>query len=806
MNDSKGWLGQRGQAGATGRFVGVRAWERPAARRRARPDVQALEDRRLLALVIPVTSPEDSGLGTLRDAVAKADQADQPVEIQFHLVKGTTIALTSGQLELSNFNEPVAVEGPGNDGLTIDGTGKGRVFQVDPNVTASISGLTVTGGTAAGSYGAGGDLLNQGTLTMTSVTARGGTAYEGGDLFNVGTESLDDCTLSGGTANRGAGLFDYGTTMLVGCSVTGNVGVPYGGNSASLGAGITFYGSGLTMIGGLISGNSSSRASAIDVYASYGTVNITGTTISGNPCNYDMIYNGSTKMTLTGCTISGGSSPSVGGPGVVNLLGQLTLVDCSVEDFQGRGIVNQDGTLQATGSRIINNNGGALWNVDFGHAQLTDCTISGNTVSGQIEYGAAGVDNGIWSDIALTYCTISGNRASPTNGKSPGAVVAGGFFSVSNATLIGCTISGNSTTGLGGGLYSDSATTLTDTIVASNTASGGASDIAGLVTGSYNLIGTGGSGGLTAANHNLLNVANSGMAPLGDYGGPTETMALLPGSPAIHNGTAVPGVIADQRGFAVDSPPDIGAFQSHPGPLVVDTAIDGLGSGLGQLSLRQAVDLADVLTGGATITFDKSAFARPSVITLTAGQLELSNATGSVKIVGPGLGKLAVSGGGVNRVFQVDKGASASLSGLTITGGFTTGDGGGLLNQGKVILSGDAIVGNSAADGGGIANSGTATILGSSIDGNAAWVDGGGIFNTGSLDLILSDLSGNTAGTGGGLFNRGTAALVFCTVDDNAAAAGGGIYADRSGQPVVLIGTEVKRNKGGNISGRVVRL
>ena len=45
-----------------------------------------------------------------------------------------------------------------------------------------------------------------------------------------------------------------------------------------------------------------------------------------------------------------------------------------------------------------------------------------------------------------------------------------------------------------------------------------------------------------------------GLAPLGDYGGPTQTMALLPGSPAIGKGVAVAGVTTDQRGFALDSP------------------------------------------------------------------------------------------------------------------------------------------------------------------------------------------------------------------------------------------------------------
>ena len=349
---------------------------------------------------------------------------------------------------------------------------------------------------------------------MTGVTVRDGTAYEGGNLFNVGTETLDDCTLSGGTANRGAGLFDFGTTTLVDCSITGNIGIPYGFNSASTGAGVTFYGLGLTMIGGSISGNSSSRDAAIDVYASYGRVDITGTTISSNPCYHDMIYNGQySKMTLTGCTISGGSSPSVGGFGVSNLQGQLTLVDCTVEDFLNGGILVYDGTVQATDSRIIDNGGGALLN--YGNVQLTGCTISGNTVGNQRRYGAAGVSN--LGSIALADCTISGNHATPTNGTLPGAVVAGGFFNDNDATLTGCTISGNSTTGLGGGLYSYGPATLTDTIVVGNTANGGASDVAGQAIGSYNLVGTGGSGGLTADNHNLLDVASPGLTPLGDY-------------------------------------------------------------------------------------------------------------------------------------------------------------------------------------------------------------------------------------------------------------------------------------------------
>jgi hypothetical protein len=53
------------------------------------------------------------------------------------------------------------------------------------------------------------------------------------------------------------------------------------------------------------------------------------------------------------------------------------------------------------------------------------------------------------------------------------------------------------------------------------------------------------------------------LAPLGNYGGPTQTMALLPGSPAIGAGTSSRAPSTDQRGFSRGSTVDIGAFQSQ---------------------------------------------------------------------------------------------------------------------------------------------------------------------------------------------------------------------------------------------------
>ena len=56
-----------------------------------------------------------------------------------------------------------------------------RVFLVDSDVTASISGLTITGGDDGGD---GGGVLNDGMLTLTNCTLKANSAYNGGGLAN----------------------------------------------------------------------------------------------------------------------------------------------------------------------------------------------------------------------------------------------------------------------------------------------------------------------------------------------------------------------------------------------------------------------------------------------------------------------------------------------------------------------------------------------------------------------------------------------------------------------------------------------
>jgi len=104
-------------------------------------------------------------------------------------------------------------------------------------------------------------------------------------------------------------------------------------------------------------------------------------------------------------------------------------------------------------------------------------------------------------------------------------------------------------------------------------------------------------------------------------------------------------------------------------------------------SLRDAITQANADSGASTIDFDATVFGTPQTITLTNGPLELSNTGGAETIIGPAAG-LTVSGGGASRVFQVDKIVTASISGLTITGGSVSGPGGGLANDGGTATLG----------------------------------------------------------------------------------------------------------------------
>ena len=140
----------------------------------------------------------------------------------------------------------------------------------------------------------------------------------------------------------------------------------------------------------------------------------------------------------------------------------------------------------------------------------------------------------------------------------------GGIANYGTVTLNNATVSGNFAALCGGGIYNDYphfTLHARNTIIAGNTALGGAPDLEdNLGSLGHNLIGNT-QGGYGFDVTDLLNV-NPLLGPLQDNGGPTQTMALLAGSPALNAGDPAQLGVADQRGVVRSGGVNIGAYQA----------------------------------------------------------------------------------------------------------------------------------------------------------------------------------------------------------------------------------------------------
>jgi hypothetical protein len=334
-------------------------------------------------------------------------------------------------------------------------------------------------------------------------------------------------------------------------------------------------------------------------------------------------------LTLRGLTLTRGSASGNGGS-ILNE-GTLNLDRCALieNDSTGDGgAIHSTGTLDAENSAFAQNQSGGLGggiSVSGGTADLIACTLSGNSSSNG---GALSLDGD--PEVELSHCTVSGNS-------SPAQFSTGGIVAISgDLSLEHCTVSQNAGLGSGGGLFIDSLASveIISCLIAGNTDSGPADDILNsggtLVARGNSLIGNNQSVATQFPASPLVGTAtapvDARLAPLGNYGGPTQTMMPLPGSPAIDQGSPVnPAFTTDQRGFPrlLGLRPDIGAVE---GPVIIVTTpvdeLDSPGAPGSGISLREAI--RDVEAGGI-IAFDRAVFAGATptmnTITLTRGPL-----------------------------------------------------------------------------------------------------------------------------------------------------------------------------------------
>ena len=211
-------------------------------------------------------------------------------------------------------------------------------------------------------------------------------------------------------------------------------------------------------------------------------------------------------------------------------------------------------------------------------------------------------------------------------------------------------------------------------------------------------------------------------------------------------------------------------------------------SGLSSTQLAQVID--GTFGSGDTIEFDPGL--DNQTILLNGTQLPTIIDPQSLAITGLGSSLLSISGNYESRVFEIDAGP-VTISGLTITDGKSTTNGGGILvdpsgspSPNFLTIKSSIISGNTAANGGGIVNHGNLTLENSTISGNKSSDAGGGIANYLYLTVQSSTISGNSAGThGGGVANpfetpTPTVAINSSTLAYNYAGAYGGAIASAS--------------------------
>jgi CSLREA domain-containing protein len=283
------------------------------------------------------------------------------------------------------------------------------------------------------------------------------------------------------------------------------------------------------------------------------------------------------NVTITNVTFANNSAPHTSGNqvyglgGAIDNNGFLTINSCRFANnsaSNGGGAIYGDGSpgsIAISNSSFTDNtavlSGGAIFN----HQPLTidNSTLARNKAVANAGVGQGGaIDNNGGGNLKLTNCTISDNTA----------IYGGGISNFQTLTVNACTFAGNSAA-YGGGIYASSAipgsiVSLANTIVALNTATGSGPDINGTASSQgHNLIGNNsGANGLIGSD--LVNV-NPQLGTLANNGGPTQTRALLAGSPAIDAANTATAPATDQRGVSrpQGSQSDIGAYE-----LVVDHA------------------------------------------------------------------------------------------------------------------------------------------------------------------------------------------------------------------------------------------
>ncbi|MDQ1431428.1 MAG: hypothetical protein QOF40_2030 [Actinomycetota bacterium] len=531
------------------------------------------------AAPIVVTSLADDGTGTtLREAIDQANTDAGQDTITFQTGLTGTITLAS---DLPHITDAVDIQGPGASAITVSGADTFAIFNFyDISSSAganSVSGLTVAHGVANNDDSSGGGIVVRfgsadTTISNAAITNNHASNDGGGVQFYnaVGSMLITGTAISGNTADGGGGglYADNGKGTL---NVAIQNSTISGNTAGSDGGGLYFDQTNVTITDSQVTGNSAGSNGG-GISQDGGSLNITNSSVSGNQSPNDggglFLYNA--NPTIVGTTISGNTTTGKGGGGGLRLY----------DDGTNSTFTMRNSTVSGN---TANYYGGGFYIDISGASTIENSTISGNTAN------QAGGIYGAYGGLTLTQTTITNNTATTPDTAVGGIQVRGPSVinSAGSRHAAGATDNEKKTAhelaeeaprAQKSGVHANAIGTVDSvgTIIAGNVGE----DVGvygGTVTlnSDHSVLGT---VGAAVTVNNLggtqSGVANPGLAPLANNGGPTQTHALLAGSVALNNGPVpvpvFPGNGFDQRGpdflRVVDGVVDVGAFEVQPPP------------------------------------------------------------------------------------------------------------------------------------------------------------------------------------------------------------------------------------------------
>lgn len=526
--------------------------------------------------VVNQTADSDDGACTLsnctlREAInaANSDGRNSAVTFDTTVFATPQQAITLGGTPLTLYsNGSLNITGPAAD-VVIDANNQSRIFYVGSFANVRLTGLTISGGSASveGVDGWGGAILNQGTLVITSCTLDDNNAVEGGSIYNTdGTLVINNSTLSDNSAREGGAIYGFGGTVrLQNCTVSNN-------DASGVGGGVYNYSGLMVLDSCTLEDNSAGGGGGIN-NVEKGTLVMRNSTLSGNTAEFGGGIFNSSVLTITDSTVKDNNATGFGGgiySGNVSFVSEAT-VTITNSSFTGNSAIAGGGGISNQDALIISNStlsgnsaqtGGGIYNRGKdGTLSLRSSTLSNNSAD------AGGAISNAGAALTITNSTLSSNSAQSANSNG----VGGAILNTTVLTITSSTLSNNSAVDVGG-IYNFSGATLR---IGNTILDGGAQGTnlynrsAGTITSlGYNLSSdaaggdnTTGPGGFLNEEGDIRNTAPM-LGPLADNGGPTQTHALLSGSPAINRIHNYPNT--DQRG--VTRPQgvlgDIGAYEA----------------------------------------------------------------------------------------------------------------------------------------------------------------------------------------------------------------------------------------------------